>query len=154
LKSGSKAADPDLQKSGADRQTVRSQRKERLLPSSPGERRSSREIIARGPAGYKAVFEKVLGAVCWHDFNIAYVNRYEGRIESAPLLEPGEQPRVRRRAVVVIRPGDQEGVYEVQTNVLKEKLGPESRPGKMVWIPDGRDEELEAAILRGIAAKQ
>src|SRR5262245_24660557 len=48
--------------------------------------------LPQGPLSYAKVFEKVLDVV--DDFwEIAYTNRYEGRIETFPQVAPGlEQP--------------------------------------------------------------
>jgi hypothetical protein len=115
------------------------------------------------PTGYPQLFVKVLGAV-GADFEIAYTNRYDGRIESAPLVSTEQQhPGVRRRAVVVISPADQEGVFFVDVKVFKEREeelpalksgeaghGPMPAPDTQ-WVPAGRDRRLESVILRRLA---
>lgn len=89
-----------------------------------------------GPAAYAEVFEGVL-SVLSAEFEIAYANRYDGRIETHPKIAPGfEQPwkpgspdwrerlwatlqSVRHRAFVQIEPHEQGG-YLVQVTVFKE----------------------------------
>ena len=92
--------------------------------------------VPLGPPAYGAVFEKVLDIVDDY-FEIAYANRYDGRIETHPAIAPGiEQPwkagspdlcqrllaflqTIRHRAVVVITTAD-DGGYFVDVKVLKE----------------------------------
>lgn len=48
--------------------------------------------VPGGPAAYGAVFEKVFEVVSGY-FEIAYANRYDGRIDTFPRIAPGlEQP--------------------------------------------------------------
>src|ERR1700736_1394749 len=42
--------------------------------------------VPLGPASYAAVFEKVLDVVSDSGFEIAYSNRYDGRIETFPSI--------------------------------------------------------------------
>jgi hypothetical protein len=106
---------------------------------------------------------KVLGAVA-ADFEIAYTNRYDGRIESATLFPMGQQePGVRRRAVVIIQPAEQDGVFFVDVKVFKEREEqPPAPKGERAgreptsdvetrWVPAGRDHRLESAILQRLA---
>jgi hypothetical protein len=92
--------------------------------------------IPQGPAAYGAVFEKVLDTVDDY-FEIAYANRYDGRIETFPRIAPGlEQPwkpgspdfpqrllatlqTIRHRALFLIQPADDGGFF-VQVTVFKE----------------------------------
>lgn len=92
--------------------------------------------IPQGPGAYPKVFEKALDVVD-DFFEIAYSNRYEGRIESQPAIAPGiEQPwkpgspdfyqrllaylqTIRHRAIVLITTAD-DGGYYVDVKVLKE----------------------------------
>jgi len=89
-----------------------------------------------GPAAYADVFERVLSVVT-SEFEIAYANRYDGRIETHPKIAPGfEQPwkpgspdpyerlwatlqSVRHRAIVQIDPHEQGG-YLVGVTVFTE----------------------------------
>lgn len=92
--------------------------------------------IPQGPGAYPRVFEKVLDVV--DDFwEIAYTNRYEGRIETQPSIAPGiEQPwkpgspdfyqrllayfqSIRHRCIVLITTAD-DGGYFIDVKVLKE----------------------------------
>jgi hypothetical protein len=92
--------------------------------------------IPQGPMSYAKVFEKALDVV--DDFwEIAYSNRYDGRIETHPNVAPGlEQPwkpgspdfyqrllayfqTIRHRCIVVISTAD-DGGYYIDVKVLKE----------------------------------
>jgi hypothetical protein len=92
--------------------------------------------IPQGPMSYAKVFEKVLDVV--DDFwEIAYTNRYEGRIETFPAIAPGlEQPwkpgspdfrqrllaswqTIRHRCIVLITTAD-DGGYFIDVKVFKE----------------------------------
>jgi hypothetical protein len=92
--------------------------------------------IPQGPDAYDKVFQKALDVV--DDFwEIAYSNRYEGRIETHPTVAPGlEQPwkpgspdfyqrllaffqSIRHRCIVVISSAD-DGGYYIDVKVLKE----------------------------------
>ena len=92
--------------------------------------------IPQGPDAYDKVFQKALDVV--DDFwEIAYSNRYEGRIETHPSVAPGlEQPwkpgspdfyqrllaffqSIRHRCILVISPADNGGYY-IDVKVLKE----------------------------------
>jgi hypothetical protein len=92
--------------------------------------------IPQGPLSYAKVFEKVLDVV--DDFwEIAYTNRYEGRIETFPSIAPGiEQPwkpgspdfyqrllayyqTIRHRCIVLITTAD-DGGYFIDVKVYKE----------------------------------
>jgi hypothetical protein len=92
--------------------------------------------LPQGPLSYAKVFEKVLDVV--DDFwEIAYSNRYEGRIETFPAIAPGlEQPwkpgspdfrqrllaflqSIRHRCVVLITTAD-DGGYFIDVKVYKE----------------------------------
>ena len=89
-----------------------------------------------GPEAYAYLFDKVLDVV-GGDFDIAFCNRYDGRIESAPRLAPGlEQPwkpgspnlyeriqavcqTYRHRCFVLIQP-EREGAYRINVTIFKE----------------------------------
>ena len=96
-------------------------------------------LIAPGepkPFAYAEEFEKILDVLDDY-FVIAYANRYDGRIETHPLIAPGfEQPwkpgspdpgerllatlqTIRYRCIVLIRAAEPGG-YLVQVTVLKE----------------------------------
>jgi hypothetical protein len=92
--------------------------------------------VPQGPMAYARVFEKVLDVLDDY-FDVAYANRYDGRIETYPRIAPGiEQPwkpgspdlyqrlhaffqTIRHRAVVVITTAD-DGGYFIDVKVLKE----------------------------------
>ncbi|MCS6851931.1 MAG: hypothetical protein NZ700_12275 [Gemmataceae bacterium] len=92
--------------------------------------------IPLGPPAYGTVFEKVIDTIDDY-FEIAYANRYDGRIETFPRVAPGlEQPwkpgspdlaeralatlqSYRHRASVLIQPADDGGFF-VQVTVYKE----------------------------------
>jgi hypothetical protein len=92
--------------------------------------------VPLGPDAYGQVFEKVLDVVSEY-FEIAYANRYDGRIETFPRVAPGlEQPwrtgspnfyerllatfqSIRHRAFVLIQLADDGGFF-VQVVVFRE----------------------------------
>ncbi len=92
--------------------------------------------VPLGPNSYGVVFEKVFDVVSEY-FEIAYANRYDGRIESFPRVAPGlGQPwkpgspdcyqrllatfqSIRNRAFVLIQVAD-DGGYFVQVVVFRE----------------------------------
>jgi hypothetical protein len=92
--------------------------------------------IPLGPPSYGKVFEKVLDVLDDY-FEIAYANRYDGRIETFPRTAPGlGQPwkpgspdfpqrllasfqTIRHRAVVLIQAADDGGFF-IDVKVLKE----------------------------------
>jgi hypothetical protein len=92
--------------------------------------------IPQGPMAYARVFEKVLDILSDY-FDIAYANRYDGRIETFPRTAPGiEQPwkpgspdlyqrllafcqSIRHRAIVTITTAD-DGGYFIDVKVLRE----------------------------------
>jgi hypothetical protein len=92
--------------------------------------------IPLGPLAYGLVFEKVYDVIDDY-FEIAYANRYDGRIETFPRIAPGlEQPwkpgspdfhqrllatlqSIRHRAIVLIQPADNGGFF-VDVRVFKE----------------------------------
>jgi hypothetical protein len=92
--------------------------------------------LPHGPGAYGDVFEHVLGVISDY-FEIAYSNRYDGRIETFPRTAPGlERPwqpgspdfaqrllatlqSIRHRAMVVITPADDGGFF-VDVKVFKE----------------------------------
>jgi hypothetical protein len=92
--------------------------------------------VPQGPLSYAKLFDKVLDIV--DDFwEVAYPNRYEGRIETFPAIAPGlEQPwkpgspdfyqrllayfqTIRHRCIVLITTAD-DGGYFIEVKVLKE----------------------------------
>src|SRR5262245_1321489 len=110
-----------------------------LRPGVTGHQCENPVLIAPGPAApgaYEEAFEKVLDVVDDY-FEIAYANRYDGRIVGVPHIAPGyEQPwkpgspdhherllatlqTYRHRCFVQIRPADQGG-FLVQVTVYKE----------------------------------
>jgi hypothetical protein len=92
--------------------------------------------VPLGPGSYGMVFEKAYDILLDY-FEIAYANRYDGRIETYPRISPGlERPwqpgspdfpqrllatlqTIRNRAVVLIQPADDGGFF-VQVTVYKE----------------------------------
>ena len=92
--------------------------------------------IPQGPMAYARVWEKTLDILNDY-FDIAYANRYDGRIETFPKIAPGiEQPwkpgspdlrqrllaffqTIRHRAIVTITTAN-DGGYFIQVQVLKE----------------------------------
>jgi hypothetical protein len=92
--------------------------------------------VPLGPAAYAAVFEHVLDVVDDY-FEVAYSNRYDGRVETFPKVAPGlGQPwkggspdcyqrllasfqTIRHRAIVVISAAN-DGGYFVDVKVYKE----------------------------------
>jgi hypothetical protein len=89
-----------------------------------------------GPEAYAYLFDKVLDVV-GGDFDIAFSNRYDGRIETTPRIAPGlEQPwkpgspnlyarieaicqTYRHRCFVLVQP-EREGAYRINVTVFKE----------------------------------
>jgi len=92
--------------------------------------------LLQGPLAYGLVFEKVYDVIDDY-FEIAYANRYDGRIETFPRIAPGlEQPwkpgspdfhqrllatlqSIRHRAIVLIQPADNGGFF-IDVKVFKE----------------------------------
>ena len=92
--------------------------------------------VAQGPLSYNRVFSKVLDVVDDY-FEIAYANRYDGRIETHPRIAPGlGQPwkagspdpydrllasfqTIRHRCVVLIQAADDGGFF-VDVKVYRE----------------------------------
>jgi hypothetical protein len=127
--------------------------------------------VPLGPGSYGMLFEKVLDAVGDH-FEIAYSNRYDGRIETFARVGlalgcPGNSGTVRglvegmlapfaqtrHRADVQIRVADEGGFY-VEVRVFRERKAAgkatpsaESAP-EAAWVPAGRNQELEQKILQ------
>jgi RNA polymerase sigma factor (sigma-70 family) len=126
--------------------------------------RESKTVQVGDPtADYNALFDRVMAVVSDY-FKVDYANRYDGRIESFPLvpLATGGMAgvaRLRRRAMVQIA-SVPDGTFAIQVRVVKEKEAIEGeaknrpRTGKGTWQPIGRDTELEAVILKRLAALQ
>jgi hypothetical protein len=92
--------------------------------------------LPQGPMAYARVFEKVFDVLADY-WEIAYANRYDGRIETFPKIAPGiEQPwrpgspdwnqrllaffqTIRHRCIVRITTAD-DGGYFIDVKVLKE----------------------------------
>jgi len=92
--------------------------------------------LALGPQDYGAVFEKVLDVVDDY-WEIAYSNRYDGRIETIPRVAPGllqvwrpgspdfyqrllaSLQSIRHRAIVLIKPAEDGGFF-IDVKVYKE----------------------------------
>lgn len=95
--------------------------------------------VPLGPTSYAAVFEKCLDVIGDYNFEIAYSNRYDGRIETFPKIAPGlGQPwkggspdfhqrlvatfqTIRHRAIVLISPAN-DGGYFIDVKVYKELI--------------------------------
>jgi hypothetical protein len=108
----------------------------RLRPAAPAGPVDNPVFVPLGPASYAAVFEHVLDVVDDY-FEIAYSNRYDGRVETYPKIAPGlGQPwkagspdayqrllacfqTIRLRAVVVISPAN-DGGYFIDVKVYRE----------------------------------
>jgi hypothetical protein len=93
--------------------------------------------LGPNPRVYGVLFERVLEVVTDFNFEIAYSNRYDGRIESQPTTSPGlGQPwkpgspdfrqrvlatfqSIRHRAIVLIQPAP-DGGYFIEVQILKE----------------------------------
>lgn len=93
--------------------------------------------VPLGPPSYGAVFEKVLDVVDDY-FEVSYANRYDGRIETFPVIAPGFEQfwkpgspdcyqrllatlqTIRYRAAVLIQPADDGGFF-VQVTVFREE---------------------------------
>jgi hypothetical protein len=95
--------------------------------------------IRGGPAAYARLFEKVLD-VLGDDFDIAYANRYDGRIETS--LDAAH-----RRVGVTITAV--QGGYRIEVRVLRQREGRFGPAGAKVAL--GRDVALEQAILARLA---
>lgn len=92
--------------------------------------------VPLGPPSYPAVFEKVLDVLDDY-FEIAYANRYDGRLETHPRIAPGFEQfwkpgspdfyqralatlqSIRHRAVVLIQVADDGGFF-IDVKVYKE----------------------------------
>lgn len=118
-------------------------------------RRHGNPLSIRREVSYARLFDTALKAV--HDSfgGVAYANRYEGRIESDPATESagkGLRRRMRRRSVLRISCRNQ-GSYEVEVKVFRERRVHRTEPGtaEIAWQDDGRDADLEQAILRRLA---
>ena len=93
-----------------------------IRPAAKADVADNPVYVPLGPTSYAAVFEKVLDVVGDYNFEIAYSNRYDGRIETFPKIAPGlGQPwkggspdfhqrlvasfqTIRHRAIVLISP--------------------------------------------------
>jgi hypothetical protein len=93
--------------------------------------------IPLGPPSYGVVFEKVLDIISEY-FEVSYANRYDGRIETFPLIAPGFEQlwkpgspdayqrllalmqTIRYRAVILIQPADDGGFF-VQVTIFREE---------------------------------
>jgi RNA polymerase sigma factor (sigma-70 family) len=132
-------------KAAGKKDTPRKQKKPNPRPKSattPKAEENLPDIILHGgntPQRYNEIFENVLD-VLDDSFEIAYANRYEGRIESKP--QRGAKDAIERRAIVGILCED-DGTYRVGVEVRKEKAA----DGKVAQ-PTGRDTELEQTIYR------
>jgi hypothetical protein len=106
------------------------------IPNAPPQADGNPVYIPLGPLAYGLVFEKVYDVISEY-FEIAYANRYDGRIETFPRIAPGvEQPwkpgspdlaqrllatlqSIRHRAIILIQPADNGGFF-VDVKVFKE----------------------------------
>ncbi len=110
-----------------------------IRPAAKADVADNPVYVPLGPTSYAAVFEKVLDVVGDYNFEIAYSNRYDGRIETFPKIAPGlGQPwkggspdfhqrlvasfqTIRHRAIVLISPAN-DGGYFIDVKVFKELL--------------------------------
>jgi polysaccharide export outer membrane protein len=120
-----------------------------IITPEKGSRLNNPGSLRQG-ISYDRLFEGALGAVDDLFGGIAYANRYEGRIESDPTTaKEGDGRGTRRRSVVQIS-CPPEGGYQVEVKVFRERRVRGTEPGtaEISWQGDGRDEDLEQAILR------
>jgi RNA polymerase sigma factor (sigma-70 family) len=103
---------------------------------------------------YNALFDRAL-EVLGEQFTVEHANRFDGRIETLPLLAKhaggdgaGPVP-VRWRAMVQIAPTDS-GTFAVQVRVEKEQQRKDNARSATdaTWQPIGRDTDLEQRILK------
>jgi hypothetical protein len=117
--------------------------------------------VPQGPMAYARVFEKTLDILDDY-FEIAYSNRYDGRIETYPKIAPGiEQPwkpgspdayerflaffqTIRYRAIVHITTAD-DGGYFIDVKVLKEL---EDLPNPIRYTAGGATFRVEPTVER------
>jgi hypothetical protein len=110
-----------------------------IRPAAKADVADNPVYVPLGPNSYAAVFEKVLDVIGDYNFEIAYSNRYDGRIETFPKISPGlGQPwkggspdfhqrlvatfqSIRHRAIVLISPAN-DGGYFIDVKVYKELL--------------------------------
>ncbi len=144
-------------------------------PNSVGTEERSQEVrLGKKHEDYTAIFDNVLDVVSDH-FEVAYANRYEGRIETATRLETPapsphsasgqaattEQPIRRRAAVQITEAEDGRFLYLVHIQVFREakvrnakdnnKLSPSVKETN--WEVVGRDSELEQVMLQRLIEK-
>jgi hypothetical protein len=124
-------------------------------------RQDAQVKLERKPEDYDAIFQNALDVV--DDlFEIAYANRYDGRIETANRPEKAtESPPVRQRAIVQIT-GDDDGGFLVRIQVRREAAEVmaarfDNKPPRLVretdWKFIGRDIELEQVMLKRLVEK-
>jgi RNA polymerase sigma factor (sigma-70 family) len=113
-------------------------------------------LVEQNPEDYATLFNTML-EVLGDSFEVAYANRYEGRIESAPLLDPRRTPPAVRRLAIFTVVAEDDGGYRVGVRVLKESRAETAgRPPRPLlppaveaeWAPAGRDMTLEQVLLR------
>ncbi len=110
-----------------------------IRPAAKADVSDNPVYVPLGPNSYAAVFEKVLDVIGDYNFEIAYSNRYDGRIETFPKISPGVgQPwkggspdfyqrllstfqSIRHRAIVLISPAN-DGGYFIDVKIYKELL--------------------------------
>ncbi len=108
-----------------------------IRPAAKADVADNPVYVPLGPNSYAAVFEKVLDVISDYNFEIAYSNRYDGRIETFPKISPGlGEPwkggspdfnqrlvatfqTIRHRAIVLISPAN-DGGYFIDVKVYKE----------------------------------
>jgi RNA polymerase sigma factor (sigma-70 family) len=114
-------------------------------------------LLRRKPEDYNQIFDSVLDVVGDY-FEVAYANRYDGRIETLPVVsgttslahkKNGSEPvagPVRRRAIAMLIAADDGGFFvhvQVRQEANSDRLAGESN-----WKPIGSDRKLEQIILR------
>jgi hypothetical protein len=125
-------------------------------PAAPdGAAQTEGNPVRSRAAEYSAVFERV-ASVLGERFPIEYANRFDGRIETAPVRKPKPDPAdpgvsvpsVRLRAVAQIGPGA-DGTFWVQVQVFREVENALAE-----WEHAGRDFDLEQVFLKRLGGSQ
>jgi hypothetical protein len=108
-----------------------------VKPATPANTVENPVYVPGGPPAYGALFEKVLDVLSDYQFEIAYMDRYDGRIETLPKSAPGYErslipgnpgyeerwiatlQSIRQRALVLIQVANNGGFF-VDVKVFKE----------------------------------
>src|SRR5262245_18600368 len=107
-----------------------------MIPIDPNVTVENPVFVPGGPAAYHAVFEKIIDVVDDY-FELAFLSRWDGRIETFPRIAPGYEQwwkpgspdpeqrllatlqTIRHRAIVHIEPAN-DGGYFVSVRVFRE----------------------------------